>query len=149
MSKVYDKTPIFIPMDIKKDVVQSVSRKLLGGLVPGGTDLEALQRWILKFWEDSNKNYISVEIFVDWLANNNPPWAACRQFIYSCLVALDKRLGVSPVGVRENWKRIFTKCVLRVMGSKSTNACQYYQLCAGLKSINLRGRTWGSSYLVR
>ena len=50
------------------------------------------------------------------------------------LVVLDKKPGVSLVGVEETWRQLFVKCVLRVMGPKDTNMCQDYQLCAGLKA---------------
>ena len=59
-------------MDITEDVVKLVAQKLLGSLIPGGTYLEALQGWILKFGDDRKKPCISVEIFIEWLANNNP-----------------------------------------------------------------------------
>ena len=58
--EVYDKTPIFIPVDIMEDVVKLVAQNLLGSLVTGGTDSEALQGWLLKFGEDSKKLCISV-----------------------------------------------------------------------------------------
>ena len=49
------------------------------------------------------------------------------------MIAIDKRRGVCPVGVRETWRCIFAKCMLRVTGHKATNACQDDQICAGLK----------------
>ena len=74
MLEAYDKTPILIPVGIMEDVVKSVARKLSRSSGPRGTDLEDLQGWILKSGEDSKKLCISVEIFVDWLANKTPPW---------------------------------------------------------------------------
>ena len=79
------------------------------------------------------KKCISVEIFVDWIANHNPPWAANRAFMSGRLVALEKRPGLCLVGFRETWQRLFGKCMLRVMGPKSTNMCQDDQLYVGLK----------------
>ena len=61
---MYKKQPIFIPMDIMEDVAKSVARKLSGISDPGGTYLEALHVWLLKYGEDSKKLHISVEIFV-------------------------------------------------------------------------------------
>ena len=51
-------------MDIMEDVAKSVARKLSGISDPGGTYLEALHVWLLKYGEDSKKLHISVEIFV-------------------------------------------------------------------------------------
>ena len=39
---LYDKMPIFIPMEITEDVVKSVAQKLSGSWGPGDTNLEAL-----------------------------------------------------------------------------------------------------------
>ena len=66
--EMYDKTPIFITMGIMEDVVELVTRKLLGSLGPGVMNSEALQGWILKFGEDSKKIGTSVEIIINWLS---------------------------------------------------------------------------------
>ena len=76
---------------------------------------------------------ISVESFVDWIANNNPTWAAYHEFVSGLLIPLEKNTGVLPVDVGETWRRLFSKCVLKVTGTKSTNACQDDQLQAELK----------------
>ena len=55
--EVYDKTPIFIPMDIMEDVVESVAHKLFGSLVPGGTYSKDLQGCLVKYVEDRKKLY--------------------------------------------------------------------------------------------
>ena len=41
---------------------------------------------------------------------------------------------MQPVGVRETWRSLFEKCVLKVTGSEATNACQNDPLCSGLKA---------------
>ena len=43
MLEVYEATPVFIPMDITEDVVNSVARKLSGSAVASEMDLEELQ----------------------------------------------------------------------------------------------------------
>ena len=121
-------------MDITEDVVKSVVRKIPGRSGSGGTDSEALHGWLLKFWEDRKILRISVDIFVDWIANKITHWAVYREFISDCLIELEKWPGVCPVVIRETWRRLFSKCVLRGMGPKATNACKYEQLCAGLKA---------------
>ena len=52
-----------------------------------------------KFGEDRKIVRTSVETFVDWLANGSPPWAAYCAFTSGCLIALEKKPGVRPVGV--------------------------------------------------
>ena len=41
--ETYDKTTIFIPVDITEDVVELVAQNSSGALGPGSTDSEALQ----------------------------------------------------------------------------------------------------------
>ena len=50
------------------------------------------------------------------------------------LIAFKKRLDAHPVGVGGSWRHNFSKCVLRVTGTKATNACEDAHLCAGLKA---------------
>ena len=89
----------------------------MGGSVPGGTDSEALQGWLLKIWEYSTRLRTSMETFFEWLANGSPPWAAYRAFVSGRLITLDKQPGIQPVGVGEMWQRLFAKIVLKVTGT--------------------------------
>ena len=67
-----------------------------------------------KIGGSNKKTRISVEYFVDFLANSSPPWEAYWGFMHGCLIAWDKIPGVCPVGIRETWCRIFSKCILKV-----------------------------------
>ena len=49
MLKTYEQTPIFIPVDITEEAVESAAQIFPGITGPGGTDLEALHGWLLKF----------------------------------------------------------------------------------------------------
>ena len=40
--EAYKETPVFLPMDMTEDVVESFARKLSGSTGPGGTDSEDL-----------------------------------------------------------------------------------------------------------
>ena len=112
-----------------------VAQKLSRNLGPCGTDLEALQGWILKSGEDSKKLCISVEIFVDWPTNKNPPWAAYCAFISGRLIVLDKNTGVRPVSIGETWIFLFAKCVMKSTGPETTNEFKYGHICARLKAV--------------
>ena len=87
---MYDETPIFIPVNITEESVESVARKHSGIYGTGGTDSEALQEWIMKFGEDSTRLCTRLETFVDWLANGSPPWADYCAFMSGRLITLDK-----------------------------------------------------------
>ena len=54
------------------------------------------------------------------------------------VVALDKHLGVSPVGVGENWRLLMVKFVLRMMGQEAKAACGTEQLYGGVEA-GIRG----------
>ena len=103
-------------------------------LVPGGTDPEALQGWLLKSREDIKRLCASIKTFINWLSNRSPPWAAYHAFMSGRLIVLYKQPGVCLFRVGETWRRLFSKCVLRATVPESTNACQDDQLYAGLKA---------------
>ena len=88
--------------------------------------MEALQGLIFKFREDRKIFHTSVETFVDCLSNKDAPWASYCVFMSIRLISIDKHPGVRPVRVGENWKNLFSNCVLRVTGPESTSACQDY-----------------------
>ena len=70
----------------------------------------------------------------DWMANSSPPWAVYRALMACCLVALDKRHGVRPVGIGETLRRDLAKLVMRAAGDQAKTTCGNLQLCAGLEA---------------
>ena len=130
--EAYDETPIFIPVEITEGVVKSLAQKHLGGSGPGGTNLEALKGWILKFREDSKKLLTSVETSVDWIANKSPPWASYSEFMSSFLIVLDKKPGIFPVIVGGTCIYLFPNCALKITVPEATSVCQDGQICAVL-----------------
>ena len=109
--------------------------KISGSSGPGCIDPEALHGRILKFGEDIKILRTRLKNFIDWLANKSPPWAAYREFMSGRLIALDKKPGVHPVGVRKNWRRLFSNIGPKVTGPEATTAFQDGQLCAWLKVV--------------
>ena len=105
--EVYYKTPIFSPVYIKEDVVESFMRKLSGSSNPGGTDSEALQGCLLKSREYTKILSTSVENFSNWIANGIPPWATYHAYISDRLIALYKQPGVHTFGVGETCRFFF------------------------------------------
>ena len=61
--ETYTETPIFIPVNITEESVESVARKRSGRSIQGGTDSKEIQGWILKFGEDSTRLRTSVDFF--------------------------------------------------------------------------------------
>ena len=93
-----------------------------------------LQHWLLRFGAASAKLRLIVEDFVEWLGNGRPPWAAYRALMSGRLIALDKQPGIRPVGVGETWRRMMTKCLLKVAGPEAKDVCGTTQLAGGLEA---------------
>ena len=51
-----------------------------------------------------------------------------------CLMELNKRPGVYPVGIGEMLRRDLAKLVMREAGDQAKTTCGNLQLCAGLKA---------------
>ena len=118
-----------------RHVVKYIMQKRSRSSVPRGAYSEAPQGWVLKYGEDRKKLCTSVDIFVDYMFNQSPPWAAYRAFVSGRLIALNKQLGVCPVGVGEDLICLFTKCVLKVTGHETTIVGQDDHLCARLRVV--------------
>ena len=48
------------------------------------------------------------------------------------LIALENLPAVRPFGVGETWRRLMSKCLLRVMGQEAKSACGTEQLDGGV-----------------
>ena len=78
-------------------------------------------------------------------SNFSPPWAAFRALMACCLVDLDKRPGVRPVGIGETLRWDLAKLVMKSAGDQARTACGKLQLCAGLEDgIEGEPTPWGS-----
>ena len=133
--ETYNKTPIFIPVNITEDAVESVAQKKLGASGPGGTESEALHGWLLKFREYRKRLRTIMETSFDWISNGSPPWAAYFSFMYGHLILLDKQPGVRPVGVGETWRRFFANNLINVTGPEATMVFQDEQIYVRLKMV--------------
>ena len=75
---------------------------------------------------------VVVSKLYDWIANSSPPWATYHALMDCCLVALHKRLGVHPVGIRETVLHALTKLFMRSVGDQVKTVCGNHQLCTGI-----------------
>ena len=51
-----------------------------------------------------------------------------------CLVVLDKRTEVRPMGIEETLRQALAKLVMREAGYQAKTVCGNLQLCAGLEA---------------
>ena len=128
--ETYEETPIFIPVDITEDAVEMVTRKCSGSSGPGGRDSEAFLGCLLNSGGDRKRLRTSVETVIDCLYDKSPPWSAYRAFMYGYLISFDKEPVANKVRVRETWRHLFYKILLKVTKPESTMACQDEQLCS-------------------
>jgi hypothetical protein len=68
------------------------------------------------------------------MANDFPSWVAYRALKSGQLVALDKCLGVHPVGIGESWGHLTAKWVLFIAGGETKEECGVDQVCAGFEA---------------
>ena len=128
------KPPEMVPVDITDDVVLAVAGRLSWGAGTGGTDSISLQHWLLRFGAASGALRLIVAEMGEWLSNGRLPWAAYRALMSSRLIALEKIPGIRPVGIRETWRRLLAKCLLRVSGQESKAACETEQLAGDVEA---------------
>jgi hypothetical protein len=73
-------------------------------------------------------------MWVDWLSNGLPPYAAYRAINTVRTVALNKTPGVQPLGIGKSWMRLWSDCSHTKTKVAATNVCGNTQLCAVLQS---------------
>jgi len=125
-----------------------VALQLKGAAGIGGTDSSTLKGWLLRHKAVSKTLCKAIARLTEWLSNDICPWAAItgrlsndihpwvaiRALMSNRLIALDKKQGVRPIGIRQIWRRLMAKTVVRLAGPVGTEACGTDQLCAGLNS---------------
>ena len=121
--------PEFLDLNITDKNVSFVGSKMSGAAGLSGFDTYNLRLALLRFGRESTELRKAVAIFVNWLSNEFPPWAAYRALMSCCLVALDKMPGVCPLGIGETWRRLFAKVVVYISGNGVQKACGSEQLC--------------------
>ena len=66
---------------------------------------------------------LEVVDFVEWPEIGRLPWNAYRAMMSIRRIALEKQSGLRPVRVVETWRRLMTKCILRVTGKEANVTC--------------------------
>eukprot|EP00804_Cyclotella_cryptica_P006584 CCRYP_008565-RA/>CCRYP_008565-RA protein AED:0.42 eAED:0.42 QI:0/0/0/1/0.33/0/4/0/373 len=123
-----------VPIDCTIEDVEVVANRLHGSAGCSSVDAALLKTMLLRFQQASTTLRVEMVLWVHWLANTSPPWAAYRAMKQGRLVALDKQPGVRPLGIGEIWLRAVSKCVLKDCGKEGKDACGSTQLCAGLEA---------------
>ena len=119
----YGEVPEMEPLDFIEDDVTWVASKISGAAGTLGAEAIELRNWLLRFGCASEELGVVVSSLADLMSNSHPPWAANRALMECRLVALDKRPGVRPVGIRETLCRALAKLVMREAGEQVKTTC--------------------------
>jgi hypothetical protein len=123
-----------MPVYCFEECVAKAAARLSGGAGPCGVEATMLKSWLLRYGVQSERLREVMAMWVDWMSNGSPPYAAYRAVNTVRTVALDKTPGVWPLGIGEVWMRLWSDCSHTVTKVGATNACGNTQLCAGLRS---------------
>ena len=88
-----------VPLDFSEENVPWVASKLSGTDGVLGAKVMELRNWLLCFGCVSEEFRVVVANMADWMSNSSPPCNDYLDMMACRLVALDKRLGVCPVGI--------------------------------------------------
>ena len=91
--------------------------------------MEAIEliNWLLCFECASEDLRVVVTRLADWM-DNPPPRSAYLSLMAYHLVAIDKRPGVPPMGIRETLCLALSKLVMNAAGDQEKTACGNLQL---------------------
>ena len=132
--KEYEEVPEMVPLDFTMDNVTWVASKHSGAAGALRAEAIELQNCLLLFGCATEELRVVLARMADWMANSSPSWAAYRALITCCLLVLDRRPGVRPVGIGETLRRAPAKLVMKAAGDQANTSCGNLQLCAGLES---------------
>ena len=125
-----DNLPSFEEVEISSGHIMHVAHSMQGGVGPGGCDAVHGQDSLLRYGAHSERLCESIASLCCRWANSIVLWADVRGLIASHLIALDKCLGVHPVGIGEALLRVVSKAIDLVTMFDAEVLCGVTQLCA-------------------
>ena len=111
-----------------------MAHRIRGGAVPGGTDAQAWQDWLIRFGAHSDRLRDSVARLSRSIANTKIPWNYIRALMANRLIALDKCPGIRPMGIGECPRRVVGKALMLAAGEDVKSICGKDQLCSGVEA---------------
>ena len=90
-----------MPLDFSEDDVTWVAYNISGAAGALGAEAIELRNWLLCSGCESEEFRVVISDLDDWMANSSPPWEVYPTLMAYCLIGLDKRPGVIPVGMGE------------------------------------------------
>jgi hypothetical protein len=123
-----------MPVYCYEERIAKAAARLSGSAGPCGVETEMLKHRLLRHSAHSERLWEAMANWVDWLSNGLPSYAAYRAVNMVRTVALDKSLGVWPLGAGEIWLCLWSDCSHMKTKAAATSAYGNTQLCVGLRS---------------
>ncbi len=123
-----------MPIACYEEQISPHAVHLFGGAGPCGVDGTTWKEWFLHHEVSSKHLQEEMALWVVWLSNNSPPFAAYRAANLSRMLAGDKKPGVRPLVCGEIWMRLWADCLNSETKIGATAVCGNVNLCAGLRA---------------
>ena len=126
--------PPVLDVDITADYVERVAHCIKGAAGPGGSTAMQWHSYLFQFGAYSAHLRDAVAELARRLANNVVKSEDIRALMANWLIALDKCLGVHPIGKGEALRRVLGKVVALATRADLEEACETDQPCSGLRA---------------
>ena len=126
--------PDFEDLVISSASIEKTTRSLQGSLGASGTDSEHWQTVLLCHGAHSSHLRDEVATLATKMCNQILPWSKLRALVSRRLIALDKCLGVQPIGIGECLRRTICKSVAEFTKIDLEETCSTDQLACRLKA---------------
>ena len=90
----------------QEDKIAKTAARFHGSDGPGGIDADHLSSFLLRHGQASTELRSEMAMWVEWLSNDSPPYAAICGFNARRVAPLDKKPGVWQVHVGEAYMRL-------------------------------------------
>ena len=120
--------------EINAQVIQSTILKMNGAAGPSGLNAALWKHLCTSFKGASTDLCESIAATALLLCTCYVDPCCLSAFVACRLIALDKCLGVRPIGIGETFRRIIGRVIARVLSADIQAAAGPLQLCAGYKS---------------
>ena len=131
-----EELPVLEQVVVTNRVVEETARRVSGS---GGPSLANSKHWfdcLINYSSASASLRETVAKCASWLANTIVPWEKVSALFACRLIALEKKLGVRPIGIGETLRRILAKCLTAVVAEDFEDVIGSEQMTGGLKGGN-------------
>ena len=123
-----------VSLKFTEDEIMWVASNLCGAAVTLGAEAIDLINCLLCFGCALEELRFFVSSLADLMSNSSSPRSAYQALMACCIVVLEERPGVRPMGIGETLFWYLARIVMRAAGDQEKTACGNLQLFAGLKA---------------